>query len=261
MTLRFPVDPAAVSTSPVLQIDVTQSIENLVADLITFLPRLVGAVIVLLIGWVVGKAVARLVAALADRVQLDRAVLDTPLGQMMGGTEDAVSRTFGMLAKWFVYGLAILAAANVLAIELLSEWIGTAVSYLPAFIAGLLVIVFGFVVADFIGDAIMRTRAATQTAYTKWFSTGTRMFLYFTAIVIGLDTMGVDVAVLYVFANAFAWGLAAAFAIGVGLAIGWGGHGYVQENLDGWMGKASEASPEPDRTASTDGGSDGGNDD
>jgi len=74
------------------------------------------------------------------------------------GSESAVSRTFGVITKWFVYAIAILAAANVLAIETLSAWIQTVVSYIPAFIAGLAVIIGGFVVADFIGDAIMRAR-------------------------------------------------------------------------------------------------------
>jgi hypothetical protein len=179
---------------------------------------------------------------------------------LRGGSRDAVTRTFGAIAKWFVYGLAILAAANVLAIETLSEWVGTAVSYLPAFIAGLAVIILGFVVADFIGDAIMRTRAATQTNYTSWFAAGTRMFLYFTAIVIGLDTMGIDVAILYVFARAIAWGLAAAVAIGAGIAIGWGAHNYVAENIDSWMGSAQSATPSPPETTQADGGTTGDDD-
>jgi len=44
----------------------------------------------------------------------------------------------------------------VLAISVLSEWIQAAVSYLPAFAAGLVVTVLGFVVADLIGDAQAR---------------------------------------------------------------------------------------------------------
>ena len=74
-------------------------------------------------------AVAKVVRAVADRVETDRMVLETPIGRLLGGTEAAVSNAFGTLAKWFVYALAILAAANVLAISLLSEWISTAVSY------------------------------------------------------------------------------------------------------------------------------------
>jgi hypothetical protein len=222
-----------------------QWVQDPISGFIALLPRLVGAIIILLIGWVIGRAVAAVVRRIANRIQLDRMVLDTPLGRMMGGTEGAVSGAFGKLAAWFVYALAILAAANVLAIATLSQWVATAVSYLPALIAGLLVIVLGFVVADFIGDAIMRTRAATHTAYTQWFATGTRMFLYFTAIVIGLDTMGIDVGILYVFARALAWGLAAAIAIGVGVAFGWGGRDYVAEHIDNWMTSAQQGTPSP----------------
>ena len=248
------VDVPTSVTYGVAQLGIPDFLQETVAAMVAFLPRLVGAIVILLIGWAVGVGVARLVTAIADRVQLDRMVLETPLGRVLGGTEDAVSGAFGTIAKWFVYALAILAAANVLAIPLLSQWIQTAVSYLPAFVAGLLVVVLGFVVADFVGDAIMRTRAATQTAYTSWFAAGTRMFLYFTAIVIGLDTMGVDVGILYVFAEAFAWGLAAAIAIGAGIALGWGGHSYVQENIGRWMGQAASATPEPRGSPQADGG-------
>ena len=239
-----------------LQIEIPNWLEDPIAEFVAFLPRLLGALLILLVGWAVGAAVGAFVKRLSDSTGVDNMVLDTPLGRPLGGNERAVSRTLGAIAKWFVYALAILAAANVLAIELLSEWISTAVSYLPAFVAGLLVIILGFVVADFIGDAIMRTRAATETAYTSWFASGTRMFLYFTAIVIGLDTMGVDVGILYVFANAFAWGLAAAVAIGLGIAFGWGGHGYVAENIESWMGSASSHTPSPSGTAQADGGTD-----
>ncbi|ELZ06633.1 MULTISPECIES: mechanosensitive ion channel family protein [Natrialba] len=239
-----------VQLQPAQQVQVPEWLQDPVAELVVFLPRLIGALVILLIGWVVGRFAARVVRRIADGIELDRMVLETPLGRILGGTERAVSRAFGKLGKWFVYALAILAAANALAIPTLSEWIATAVSYLPAFIAGLLVIVFGFVVADFIGDVIERTRAAAETAYASWFANGARMFLYFTAIVIGLDTMGIDVGILYVFARALAWGLAAAVAIGAGVAFGWGGKDYVAENIDRWMGRTSSVTPTESDTSS-----------
>lgn len=244
------------STVPVLQLGIPGFLEDTIASIVAFLPRLLGAIVILLIGWVVGVVVAKLVKKVADGADLDRFVRDTPLGRTLSGSqsENPVAKLLATIGKWFVIALSVLAAADVLAIPILSQWIQTAVAYLPAFVAGLLVIIFGFVVADFIGDMIQRTRAATQTAYTSWFAAGTRVFLYFTAIIIGLDTMGVDVGILYIFANAIAWGLAAALAIGVGIAIGWGGHTYVQENIGRWMGKASSSAPKPKGSAQADGG-------
>ena len=224
---------------------------NALSEIVAALPRLLGAIVILILGWIVGAALGRVVAGVADRVGLDGYARDTPLGRMMGGSRDALSNFLGKVTAWFVYALAILAAANTLAIPILSQWIATAVSYLPAFIAGLLVIIGGFIVADFIGDAITRTRAATQTQYTRYFSSGVRMFLYFTAIVIGLDTMGIDVQILYLFARALAWGLAAGLALAIGIAFGWGGHDYVANHIGEWAGRARQGAPTSSQSETT----------
>ncbi len=229
----------------VMQVEqVPEFLEGTVANMIAFLPRLVGAILILLIGWAIGRIVARIVRRLTDVVELDRATMRTPIGDMLGGTEAAVSRAFGTIAAWYIYFLAILAAANVLAIPMLSQWVDTAVSYLPAFIAGLLIIIFGFIVADFLANAIERTGTATGDRYTAVFADGVRIFLYFIALVIGLDTMGIDVEILYIFAGALAFGLGLALAIGIGIAFGLGGREYVNDNIDRWMGRASDAAAE-----------------
>ncbi|WP_439028387.1 mechanosensitive ion channel family protein [Haloarchaeobius sp. DT45] len=227
-------------TPIILQVGDTTMVEALLTDIVNFLPNAIGALIILVIGWVVARVVGSLFTTLIDKVELDKQVLNTPLGRMLGGTERAVSNAFGGLARLFIYAITLLAATEVLAIRTLSEWVATATTYLPAFIAGLAVVILGFIVADFIGDAIARTQAATEEGrLTRLFATGTRLFLYFTALVIGLDTMGLDVAILYVVAQAAAYGLGAALAIGLGIAIGWGSKDYVAENIGGWMGRAS----------------------
>lgn len=222
----------------ILQVGGTDYVDQIVDGTVTFLPLLVGALLILVVGWYVGGFIGRIVTRLTDRVDLDKAVLQTPIGAMLGGTERAVSKAFGTFTKLFVFAIAFLAAANVLDITLLSSWVSTAVTYLPAFAAGLLIIVLGFVLADFLGDAIQRTEAETGNAYTGAFATGVRLFLYFTVIVMGLGTMGADTAILMTFAEALSWGLAAAVAIGVGVAIGWGGKDFVAQNIDGWARSA-----------------------
>jgi preprotein translocase subunit SecF len=223
---------------------VEAALQDFAADIMTLLPRILGAVLVLIIGWIVGRAAGRIVRVLADRSEIDRMTMNTPIGRMIGGTERSISMTLGKIARWFVYALAVLAAADVLAIEMLSQWISAAVSYLPAFLGGLLFILFGFIVADFIGDMIQRTQAATRTRYTRYFADGVRMFLYFTAIVIGLDTMGINVDFLYIIARALTWGLALALALAVGIGAGWGSKDYVADNIDRWMRKGREKSQE-----------------
>jgi len=227
-------------------------LQETIAGMIAFLPRLIGALLILLIGWFLGRIVAKIVQRLTDAVELDRMTLGTPLGRMLGGSERAVSRAFGKIAAYYIYFLAILAAADVLAIAVLSEWVNAAVSYLPAFIAGLLIIVVGFILADFIGDAIERTAGTTTDQYRRFFADGVRMFLYFIAIVVGLDTMGVNVEILYIFGGALAFGLALAIAIGAGLAFGLGSREHVRENIDRWTDRASDAAGDDSGSRSVD---------
>lgn len=229
-----------------LQTDVFSFVDELLTGFVDIIPGLVGAVIILVIGWIIGRVVGGVVRRVVDGVEIDRMVLKTPIGEMLGGTEKAVSGALGKVAAYFIYALAILAAADALAIELLSAWIADAVSYLPSLIAGALIIVVGFVVADWLADAIGRTETVTDSGYTEVFADGFRFFLYFVILVMGLGTMGVDVGILNTFASALAIGLAAGVALAIGLSFGLGGRDYVGENIAGWLGRAgSEVEIEP----------------
>lgn len=231
-THSLPIAPAQLQ-------DIPNFLGQVISDLILLIPRLIGALVILLIGWFIGKTVARVVSAIADRTEIDRRTLQTPIGAMLGGTEQAVSNAFGKVAAYYIYFLAILAAADALQIPLLSAFIADAASYLPAFIAGLLIIVVGFIVADFVGDAIERSASATGSGVGSMLASGVQIFLYFIVIVVGLDTMQVDVEILYIFAAALAGGLGLALAIGVGIAVGLGGRHYVAENIEDWASQAS----------------------
>lgn len=213
-------------------VQVQNVIQAIINDIVAVAPRVVGAVILLLLGWIVGRIVGWAVTGFVRRTGLSRWTRDTPISSMF---DQDVSKLFGLVARLFVYAIAILAAADVLAIPQLSAWLALAVSYLPAFFGGLLVILLGIIVADLIGDMIERMRAPTKTAYVSYFADGVRIFLYFTVIVVGLDTMGVNVALLYIIAGAVASGLVLAVAIGAGIAFGLGGKEYVAENIEDWM--------------------------
>ena len=224
-----------------LQLGVPSFLQNTISNIVAFLPRLLAALVILLIGWIIGRIVARVVRELVDKSSLDRRLVDTPIGRFAGGNQKSVRSIFGKIAAYYVYLLALVAAADALAIAVLSNWVARAVAYVPAFIAGLLVILVGFVVADFVGDAIARSETVTDNRFTSVFADGVRFFLYFVVLTIGLDTMGIATELLYILAEAAAYGLGAALAIGLGVAIGLGAKDYVSENIDRWMGSAKRS--------------------
>lgn len=240
-----------------LQAGVPEFLEETIAGILAYLPRVLGALVILLIGYAIGRLLGGGVRRLTDRTELDKVVMKTPIGDALGGTEASISRSFGLITAYFVYAIAVLAAADALAITLLSQWIADAVSYLPAFVAGALIIVLGFVLADFLADVVGRTETLTDVRYTEVFADGMRVFLYFVAVVVGLDTMGVDVQILYLLTAALAGGLGLGLALAIGIAFGFGGRDYVAANIGDWLpGERPGRGGEPPAMGQTDGGGD-----
>ena len=223
--------------------------ESFIVSVVDFAPRLAGAVVILVIGWAVGRGLGKGVSKILDRAGVDDALRRTPIGKAIERGGVSLVHFFDLVVRWFVYLIAILAAVNVLEITVLSNFMSTVVTYLPSFIAGLFILLVGFIIADFVGDAVSVVGKEANIEYHAILSTIVRFTLYFVVLIIGLSTMKIDVTILNVFATAIAWGIAGAIALGLGLAVGLGLKDVVSKRAEEWFRKASEAAREIEREA------------
>ena len=116
---------------------------------------------------------------------------------------------------------------------------------------GLLVLLVGFVVSNYVTSVVadwplLEGRASAALA------AATKAVLYFAVTVIALETMGLDVTILYTLAETVGFALALAFAIAVGIALGLGGKEYVAESIDDWSSDSSRAETDAGTTAEDD---------
>ena len=185
--------------------------------------------------------IGRGVSKILDKIGFDDALRRTAIGKAMEKTEMKTVGFFDIIARWFVYLIAILAAVDILEIAVLSGFIRQVVEYLPSFAAGLLVILVGFIAADFVGDAVRSVGKEGAIEYSGIFANALKFVLYFVILIMGLSLMRVEVQILYIFANALAWGVAAGVAVGFGIAFGWGFKDAVSKKADSWLGKFSES--------------------
>jgi len=93
----------------------------------------------------------------------------------------------------------------------------------------------GLVIADFIGDAIGAIGREAKIEFAGFLSIITRSVLYFVAIIIALTVMKIDVSLLYMFANALAWGISIGIGAALGIALGLGLKDYVSKNAEKWF--------------------------
>jgi len=121
-----------------------------------FVPRLAIALGLLLVGWLLAKAlrfsVVKALRALNFHVLTERAGIDGFLQQ--GGTEKDTTDMFG----WIAYALVILAsliiASNSLGLMHVTDLLGKVVFFLPRLLVALLVVIFGSYFARFVAGAV-----------------------------------------------------------------------------------------------------------
>jgi hypothetical protein len=144
-------------TSVLLQIRAQQPINEMGANIIAFIPDLIGAIFLLIIGGIIGWLLGEAVTSSLQEFGLGRFVRGTPLDT---GDGERLSGALGSLVKYFVYYLALLAAAGLLGIRMLSELLSNIGGYLPTILGAAALLIAGFVVgrvledivADLVGD-------------------------------------------------------------------------------------------------------------
>jgi hypothetical protein len=215
-------DPIATMTpSPSLQDQVLQWADTLTARVMALLPGLLGAVLLLVGGW----AAARLLRALSQRL-LHWA--DGALGRVLGPGRAARIRLgrsaplVGGLVFWTVLLFFAVAATQALGLQAFTALMIRLLDQLPTVLAGLLIIVAGFIVARLLADLILGAAQLPQ-AQRVGAARAVQVAIVAGAVLVGADQMGVKVTFLAIFAGA----VAAAVAGGAVMALSLGARHHV----------------------------------
>ena len=198
--------------------------------IISWTPRVISAIIILLIGWGAGRIFGKAVSFALDKIGVDDALRKTSIGKAIEEkTKVSIVGVFDVIARWFVYLLAITAAVDVLGIERLGAFLQQVVAYLPDLAAGIIIMLVGFVAGDFIGDLVIETARKGGLEWAEIFGNLFKVLVYFVVFLVGLRQMRIDVTLLEALVKYFAIGVAVGSAVGLGIALGWGLKDIVKE--------------------------------
>ncbi len=144
------------------QVDVVvESVRGFLMQLGEFLPKLLGVVVILVVGWLVAKLlvviVVRGLKLVNFNVITERAGLDGFLRQ--GGVRKSTIDILGILVYWLVILATLLAAFNTLGLTVVSDLFSKITLFVPHVIVAVLILAIGLYFARFVGD--------TVTAYGK----------------------------------------------------------------------------------------------
>jgi len=219
---------------------IVASFQTMWTGFIAFLPTLIGALIVFIVGLIVAKGLGHLVEKVVDALKLDRLLERMGLRAILAKAELRLhsGRFLGELVKWFLILVFILAASDILGLTGVTDFIRQEIlPVITKVIIAVLILIAGVLVANILERVVRASIAASGVSYggfagvlTKW------TVLIFTFWTVFLQ---LNLAIFIPF-SAIITGLIAMLAIAGGLAFGLGGRDMATQLLEGLRKQITE---------------------
>jgi hypothetical protein len=135
------------------------------ASVATFLPKLVGFLIILIIGYFIAKALAKVVDGILERVGFDHMVERGGVGQALAKSRFDASDIIGKLVFYALFLFVLQLAFGVFGPNPVSDLIKGVIAYLPNVLVAIIIIVVGAAIAAAVKEIV--TAALGGLSYGK----------------------------------------------------------------------------------------------
>jgi len=208
----------------------SQSFQNLFNGLVLFLPNLVVAIVIFIVGWLVGVGLDRVVIQIVDALRIDQALRSTGIERPLSraGFKLSSGRFLGFLVKWFFIIVFLVASLNVLHLDIVNNFISNVVlGYLPQVIIAVLILFVAALVAEAAERLVVGSAKAASLQAAGFLGKVARYAIWVFAILAAMAQLGIATE----FVQTLFTGIVIAVSLAVGLAFGLGGQGTAARYL------------------------------
>ena len=192
--------------------------QRMLDQLAAFAPTLLGALGLLLGGWLVGRLLARGITKLIDTLipGLEERATRVTLARL--GIERRLAELVGRFVFWVVLVVFAAAAVETLGLPVVAAWVGQLGALLPRLLVGGLIVVVGLFVGSVAREAVSAAARAGGAARADLLGRIVQGAVVVTAVVTGLEQIGVDsrflTMMMVIVTGGAIGGIALAFAVG-----------------------------------------------
>jgi hypothetical protein len=213
--------------------------DAILAAFLLALPSIVGALLLLVIGWIVAGIVGGLVTRLLRKIGLDQLATKAGITAFLQRARLKVDTAglVGGIVKWYVRLIFVVMAANAVGITAVSTVLSQIIGFIPNLLVALLILgVFAWLAG------VTRNLVLGATESTAIPNSGALATLAYTTVLgFGIVAAASQVGVAASLINILFTGVVAAIALAFGLAFGLGGREEAARVLRDWRGQAASA--------------------
>lgn len=208
-----------------------RSFQEIWLGVAAFVPNLVIAIIIFVIGWIVAVLLGRVIAQFIGALKVDNALKSAGVADILGraGFRLDSGKFLGELVKWFIIVIFLVATLEILGLNQVNAFLQNVVlAYLPQVIAAALILLIAAIIADTMQKLVVGAAKAAQVEVAGFLGGLTKWSIWVFAILIALAQLGIA----DFFAQTLFTGVVVALAIGFGLAYGLGGQEAAARSLE-----------------------------
>ena len=216
---------------------IVEPVTQMLTRIMAYLPVLAGALVILMVGWIVAKAIRRLVDWLLKTVRFDALADKAGISEILrkGDLEISAREVVGSIVYWLIIIMVLVMTVDALGLPKASDILSSLFAYVPKVIAALLVLIVAMFLANFV-SGIVRTAAGNAKLPKPEILAGiSRWAIIIFAVTISLEQLGIAPLLVTATFNIVLGGICLALA----LAFGLGGKDAAAKYLEGLKQKRS----------------------
>ena len=190
-------------------------------QLVEIVPKVLLALFVLVVGYIVARVVRKIVLHVFDFFGLDKLACKVNMDKALRsiGIKRNVSGILGFLVFWLILLVALLLMSEALDLGAVSEAIGAIVAYIPHLIAGLLILVIGLLLGRFLRDIVSTSLARTGIAASEILGVIVQVIIVIFVCLLALKQVGFDVSVITTNVSVILGVLLVSIGLAIALAV------------------------------------------
>jgi len=215
-----------------------EALQNTWQGFLLFLPRLLGSIIVFVIGWLVATGVGRLIAEILKRLKFNQIFERTGWREALSKAELKVnpSEFVGGICKWILVIVFLLASVEILGFVQFADFLSDVLGWLPNLIVAVAIFVVAIILTDILEKVIKAGAKKMELGYTGFLGTSVRWAIYIFAGLAILLQLGITPTII----NTLVMGFVGMISLAFGLAFGLGGKDAAAKMIEELKRKFSE---------------------
>lgn len=198
-----------------------QALQDVWQGFLSFIPSLLGAIVVLVVGWIFSAGVSRLITEVLRRIKFNQILEKGSWDEALAKADIKVdaSAFIGAIVKWILVIVFLLAAVEIIGLEQFAAFLQNVLNYLPNVVVAALIFVATVIVVDIVEKVLRASVESIKVGYGHMVSVVVKWSIWVFAFLAILMQLRVTPALIQTLFT----GLVALIVIGGGIAFGLGG--------------------------------------